>query len=121
MSKQRRDSLARAGWHPIKTYNHAIYELEMEATIVISRRKLEWKKGLYYQFTPEGLARQKNRFPRLHQLVPAFDGLPTDDPLVLALRAAYANHLHETWIKPLVLADGRAVRPMGSPRRKLKR
>jgi hypothetical protein len=82
---------------------------------------VEWKKGLYYRFTPAGLARQKNHFPRVMQLAAAFDGLPTDDALLLALRGAYADHLHETLIKPLVLADRRAALPMGSPRRNLKR
>jgi hypothetical protein len=82
---------------------------------------VEWKKGLYYRFTPAGLARQKNQFPRVMQLAAAFDGLPTDDALLLALRRAYADHLHETLIKPLVLADRRAALPMGSPRRNLKR
>ena len=38
MSKQRRDSLARSGWYPIKTYNHAIYELEIEGVIEIRKR-----------------------------------------------------------------------------------
>lgn len=121
MSKQRRDSLARSGWYPIKTYNHAIYELEIEGVIEIRKRMVEWKKGLYYRFTPAGLARQKNQFPRVMQLAAAFDGLPTDDALLIALRGAYADHLHETLIKPLVLADRRAALPMGSPRRNLKR
>ena len=120
MSKQRRDSLARSGWFPIKTYNRAIYELEIEGIIEIRKRMVEWKKGLYYRLTPAGLARQKDRFPRVMQLAAAFDGLPKDDVLLLALRGAYADHLHETWIKPLGTADRKAVMPWGSPRRKLK-
>jgi DNA-binding PadR family transcriptional regulator len=120
MSKQRRDSLARSGWFPIKTYNRAIYELEIEGVIEIRKRMVEWKKGLYYRLTPAGLARQKDRFPRVMQLVAAFDGLPTDDALLLALRGAYADHLHETWIKPLGMADRLAIKPWGAPRRKLK-
>lgn len=118
MSKQRRDSLARSGWFPIKTYNRAIYELEVEGIIEIRSRMVEWKKNLYYRFTSAGLAKQKKRIPRELRLALAFNGRPTDDSLLAALRGAYADHLHATWIRPLGMADRRALMPWGAPRRK---
>lgn len=121
MSKQRRDSLARSGWFPVKTYNRAIYELEIEGIIEIRNRKVEWKTNLYYRFTSQGLAQQAKRIPKRLYLAAAFDGQEATDPLLLALRRAYTDYLHETWIKPLGTADRSAVLPMGAPRRKLKR
>lgn len=120
MSKQRRDSLARSGWFPVKTYNQAIYELEIEGVIEIRNRKVEWKTNLYYRFTSLGLAKQAKRIPKRLYLPAAFDGEEATDSLLLALRRAYTDYLHETWIKPLGMADRRAVLPMGAPRRKLK-
>lgn len=121
MSKQRRDSHARNGWFPVKTYNQAIYELEIDGVIEIQSLKVEWKTNLYYRFTPRGLAQQAKRIPKRLHLPAAFDGKEASDHLLLALRRAYTDYLHETWIKPLVMADRKAVMPWGTPRRKLKR
>ena len=121
MSKQRRDSLARSGWVPVKTYNKAIYQLEVEGIIEIRNRMVEWKRNLYYRFTALGLAQQAKRIPKSLYLPAAFVGKPAADPLLLALRRAYTDYLHNTWIKPLGMADRKAVLPWGAPRRKLKR
>lgn len=104
----------------MKTYNQAIYELEIEGVIEIRNRKVEWKTNLYYRFTSLGLAKQAKRIPKRLYLPAAFDGEEATDSLLLALRRAYTDYLHETWIKPLGMADRRAVLPMGAPRRKLK-
>ena len=121
MSKQRRDSLARSGWIPVKTYNKAIYELEVAGIIEIRNRMVECKTNLYYIFTPLGLAQQAKRIPKSLYLPAAFVGKPTPEPLLLALRRAYTDYLHHSWIKPLGMADRKAVMPWGAPRRKLKR
>jgi hypothetical protein len=121
MSKQRRDSLARHGWFPIKTYNQSIHALELGRVIEVRRRMVEWKKGLYYRFTDRGLARQRRRVPKALRLSAAFVLKSSAHPLLEALRGVYADYLHKTWIQPLVLADGKAFKPLGEPRRKLGR
>lgn len=120
MTKARRDSLARGGWCPIKTYNRAIAELEFAKVIEIRRRLVIAKKTLYYRFTPEGLAQQVDRFPQTLRFAPVFNGEQAEDPLVLALRGVFTAHLHENWIKPLVLADRRPFHIADTPRRKMK-
>jgi|GEM_PF-3257715 hypothetical protein len=121
MSKERRDNLARHGWFPIKTYNRSIHALEQGGIIEVRQRMVEWKKGLYYRFTDRGLARQRRRVPKALRLTAAFVLKSPPHALLDALRGVYSDYLHKTWIKPLVLADGKAFKPLGEPRRKLGR
>lgn len=105
MSKERRDSLAKSGWFPLKTYNASIHQLEVKGVIEVRNKFINEKRNLYYRLTPKGLSLSLGRIPQRFRLAAAFDVRDSKSALLSELRIAYSSYLHRTWLRKLSMSD----------------